>query len=313
MNTHLEKAYKQARYNYRNHILVRELDTPRYKGFKLYDPAQRRMGSLIILFTPEGIVLHGDGEITPHGTVSSYGYGLEWFAGKLDGSYLAEKFLNQQWVREDCAAYFVDVAQHLTEEADHADEEEEKDRLKANAKALWDLSGEILEEGLSEHDAYSRIEDLDDSHLDDGMPGYTYDYWQLAQLHVVQQKFAELYPGLPAAKETSADWLQQSETYRVEITRSMEKYSQQLGWGLTGAQGECWAMLDRDVEALAKLRSELPKLATNLANVQRGLCGHDHHAIRKAELQVLSIMDQMKALGVTPFAPLSAALANPTE
>lgn len=310
MNTHLEKAYQQAQDNYRNHILVRELDTPRYKGFKLYDPAQRRMGSLVILFTPEGIVLHGDAEITPHGTVSSYGYGLDWFKGKLHGSYLAEKFLNRQWVRESCAALLEERAEELEEEDTP---EDDATRLKEKTTALRELAKQVLDHQSMEHEVYEELQDLDPEMVDGGMPGYTYDYWQLAQLHVVQQKFAELYPALPAAKESSADWLQQSETYRVEITRSMEKYSQQLGWGLTGAQGECWAMLDRDVEALATLRSELPKLATNLDNVQRGLLGHDHPAIRKAELNVLSIIDQMKALGVTPFAPLSAPLANPTE
>jgi hypothetical protein len=248
-----EKAYAQARYNYRHHVLARELDTPRYKGFKLYDPAKGRMGSIIILFTPEGIVLAGDGEITPHGTVSSFGYGLEWFAGKCDGWYLAQKFLTTAWNREACVERLNEKADDLEAEAKEdgtVDPEPMHEKLRAIAK-------EVDEHTLSMHEAYEALQDLDIGITDDGMPGHTYDYWQVAQLAVVQEKFAALYPKLPATKRLLTDWLQQSENYRVLIERSMEKYSQQLGWGLTGAQDACWVMLDKAVQHLADMQQRL--------------------------------------------------------
>jgi hypothetical protein len=249
-----EKAYAQARHNYSNHVLARELDTPRYKGFKLYDPTQGRMGSIIILFTPEGIVLAGDGEITPHGTVSSFGYGLEWFAGKLAGGYLAQKFLQKRWVSDACAASIRDHADDLEKE-DIPDDD--ADRVAQKVATLRELATEIESNGLSEHDVYEALNDLDDACVDDGIPGHTYDHWEVAQLAVVQEKFAALYPKLPATKRLLTDWLQQSENYRVLIERSMEKYSQQLGWGLTGAQDACWVMLDKAVQHLADMQQRL--------------------------------------------------------
>ena len=35
------------------------------------------------------------------------------------------------------------------------------------------------------------------------------------------------------------------------IESSMEKYSQLLGWGISGAQPECWVMLDMAVRRCA--------------------------------------------------------------
>ena len=58
-------------------------------------------------------------------------------------------------------------------------------------------------------------------------------------------------------------WEQQSETYRKLIEGSMDKYSAKLGWGITGAQEECWTMLDIAVdqaEVMARVRRAIDKL-----------------------------------------------------
>lgn len=55
----------------------------------------------------------------------------------------------------------------------------------------------------------------------------------------------------------------QAETYRKLIESSMEKYSQKLGWGITGAQEECWTMLDMAVEqaaVMARVRRQVDAL-----------------------------------------------------
>lgn len=42
---------------------------------------------------------------------------------------------------------------------------------------------------------------------------------------------------------------------RLGLSRAFEKYSAQLGWGLTPYQPECWAALDAAVAELARLRA----------------------------------------------------------
>lgn len=42
--------------------------------------------------------------------------------------------------------------------------------------------------------------------------------------------------------------------FQDSVWHSLGKYSDRLGWGLTGLQAECWTLLDRAVEELAELR-----------------------------------------------------------
>lgn len=71
-------------------------------------PADKRgrLGSAMVVFTPEGIVIMGDVCPGRNGVVSAYGYGKKWFASELDKDYLASKFLPKVWV-EDVAAQWL--------------------------------------------------------------------------------------------------------------------------------------------------------------------------------------------------------------
>lgn len=93
----------------KNHILEQVLDTPKFKAFYLKNPKYGRMDSCMFLFTPEGVIICGDlcpGNDKRNSGVHAYGYGLEWFAGKLSWDYLCSKFLTQEWhiqlAAEDC-------------------------------------------------------------------------------------------------------------------------------------------------------------------------------------------------------------------
>jgi hypothetical protein len=46
-----------------------------------------------LLFVHGQIIISGDIRIGPTGSVIARGYGLDWFADRLDGDYLCEKFL----------------------------------------------------------------------------------------------------------------------------------------------------------------------------------------------------------------------------
>jgi len=87
----------------KDHYLEKVLDEPKFKAFYLKKQGYGRMESCLIMFSPEGISIHGDlcpGNDVRNSGVHAYGYGLEWFAGRLSWSYLCEKFLSQDWHQE---------------------------------------------------------------------------------------------------------------------------------------------------------------------------------------------------------------------
>lgn len=74
------------------------------KAYYLKKYLNSQIMSTLLVFTPDGTILTGD--LTPErrGCIAR-GYGLEWFAGKLSPSYLAEKFLDEEWVPDRMKAY----------------------------------------------------------------------------------------------------------------------------------------------------------------------------------------------------------------
>ena len=96
----------------KDHVLTKELDTEHYKAFRLHNPNEGRMYSVLIVFTPEGIFLHGDiafGCGVTNGISSRYGYGLNWFKGRKSDCYLCSKFLMRTYqpdiVHDDIKRY----------------------------------------------------------------------------------------------------------------------------------------------------------------------------------------------------------------
>lgn len=84
----------------KDHVLEQVLDTEKFRAFYLKKPGGGRMMSTLIMFTPEGIVITGDLCPGQRGVISTLGYGLDWFAGKLSEDYLCQKFFQQGWHRE---------------------------------------------------------------------------------------------------------------------------------------------------------------------------------------------------------------------
>lgn len=85
------------------------------KAFYLRHPTQGMMGSCLILFTPEGIVICGDRapSKTGRGAITAFLYGLDWFASELYEDYLCLKFLDKEWVPEYAADYCRRMAKEL--------------------------------------------------------------------------------------------------------------------------------------------------------------------------------------------------------
>lgn len=282
----------------KDHVLSIELDTPRYKAFRMAKPGTR-VHSVLLMFTPECITLSGDYQVRQAGAVSSCGgLDLEWFVGQLGSSYLASKFLQERWVPAYCAAALRDQA---TRQDEHAkDDPGSADFCNRQAAALRELADRIEREDLDERTVGEELQEIDETLLEDGTPGYDYDLMEQASLVAIQEKFAELYREWANAPGHGGDYVKAYESLRLEVMQSMEEYSKQLGWGITGAQPECWAMLDLAVEDLVKLKRELPRLATDLRDAERVLRleGDQAHSANR----VKRVLDGLKELGVEPYA-----------
>lgn len=293
------QALEQRRAEFAGHTLQLDLLQPGYASFLFTQrPGYRGMHTCLITFLPTAIVITGDVAPGHNGIVSSRGYGMNWFRSQCDPRYLAEKFLSKRWVPEHCAESLQAQADDLrdTAAADGLPEPEKAEKLR-------DLAASIRRGDMMADEVYDELQDLDMA--DDGLPGHWYDPWELATLAAIQERFAAEYTriGFEFHKFTEVNWLQQAELYRLNQERSMQKYSTKLGWGITGAQPECWAMLDREVDALATLRRELPMLATNLKDLEihmRTNMGPGHNAA------LLSVLNKLKEMGIHPFVTAAA-------
>lgn len=123
---------KHMRETLRDHVLEEIPAGERIKAFYIKEPGTR-MGSSLILFTPEGIAIMGD--LTPgRGAMSVYGYGLSWFASELGEDYLCGKFLEKEWVPEYAADYCRWMAKEVRK-GQYDDDEFLKVRKLANERA----------------------------------------------------------------------------------------------------------------------------------------------------------------------------------
>lgn len=97
----------------KDHVL-QEIPAGEFKAFYLKKHGDGMMGSCLILFTPEGVVICGDRapSRTGRGAITAFRYGLDWFASELYEDYLCSKFLDKEWVPE----YAVDYCRQMVQE-----------------------------------------------------------------------------------------------------------------------------------------------------------------------------------------------------
>ncbi len=169
----------------KGHTLEQVLDTEKFQAFYMKRPGGGRCMSTLITFTPEGIVIQGD--LTPghHGNVSCLGYGLGWFRGRLSGSYLAEKFLEQNWYPEVAVA---DLQLFLKGIADGSQEAKLGDVEKIQELISRCCDGDLHVEGF--RDAW---EEIYEDWVWDSCFGWGYKPSEHSWLCVIQQRFAALY------------------------------------------------------------------------------------------------------------------------
>lgn len=161
------------------HVL-REITPPGspVRGFYLERPEGGRAYSILLLFTPEGIILKGDIQLGENGVMSrgQQKLGLDWFASRHDEAYLCDKFLPLVW-QPDVAIR--DLHEMLTDNPS----------LTAVKEALvaWEFEEPTQDDLL----AVLTDESVD---IDTRMSvGFDYPLHDAGWLVAVQQRFADLY------------------------------------------------------------------------------------------------------------------------
>lgn len=189
------KTYTEYKEMYDNtfaqHRLEMVLNSGDYKGYYLQPPGGGRFNSVLIMFTPEGIVLAGDHAPCRTGLVSNIGYGLDWFSSEKSPDYLCQKFgLERGFVRDHALTYVEEELKTLRE-ASIVNEE---------AVEEWTELKEKLEaDDIDSHDFYTTLRDLNVDAFYEVALGY--DPNTMAKLAAIQHRFAACMGDL--AKEES--------------------------------------------------------------------------------------------------------------
>jgi hypothetical protein len=195
MKSYIEPHMREA---LADHELVKVLDQTvekvgRFVAFTMRRPDGGRIYSVLVTFTPEGIVIQGDIQVGKHpGIASCVGYGLGWFAGYLSEDYLCSKFLHKEHVPEVASEHL----QYILAEGylDGAEGREEKERAIREALAEWT---KYASGPCSDGYAFGTFwQDTMNNCLDGA--GQDYDPGDAGWLCAIQQRFAELYREIEA-------------------------------------------------------------------------------------------------------------------
>lgn len=183
----------------KNHVLEEALpQTGAFRAFYMKEPGKGRMMSTLFIFTPEGIVIMGDlcpGGPRNGGSISNYGYGIEWFGSQKSEYYLCEKFLVKEWQVELAEAWCREHVEEMKKTP-----EDHPDSL-AQIEQWEELLAE-LQGGEMGRDHFHEV--LQDLEYDIEDEGYGYPLRDAGWLCGLQQRFVELYAALPAEQPAQA-------------------------------------------------------------------------------------------------------------
>jgi hypothetical protein len=168
---------KEMRESFADHELTCEYEQGRFAVFQMARPDTRVM-LVQVSFSPEGIAIQGD--LTPerNGSVSVFGYDLNWFTKETPEGNLCEKFLTTKWVPSIAIAGLLD-----------RDGPFQKANYKGDIDEITDsiAAGEF---GADEtHDVLTEL----NADWHDELPGYGYDPEEAGWLCIIHQTFRRLY------------------------------------------------------------------------------------------------------------------------
>jgi len=209
------------------------------------DPDSYMMSTLLI-FHPGRIIVAGDLSPGRYGVISCGGYGIDWFAMKLDAQYLAEKFLSECYESDRAEREAIEYYKWMAEDAW---EWRDRDKLHEakKLKKLIKVEGDWMFD--SPHSVHECLERNNlQSLLYDGIPfGYGYPTGDYCWLAAIQKRFSEVYP----------EWLEteQGKLFLDKDRPSKDKVIADLWFALTerdtcsDCSGRGWNYVDVDGEA----------------------------------------------------------------
>ncbi len=117
----------------------------RVKVYRLCKYPGRGMMSSTLVFLENTIILTGDLRPTQKGC-QAMGYGIDWFASELHASYLAEKFLDRQYVKSLAIEHWKDIRNDWVErlaEYGKLKDGEQPDEPELQTRS-WEVNGKRL-------------------------------------------------------------------------------------------------------------------------------------------------------------------------
>lgn len=200
MTRDISQYYDQIK----DHYLETVEDGERIKAFYLRKD-QGRMMSVLLIFSPEGIIITGDLNPDPRGKgVIARGHTLTWLFGSLEPRYMASKFLEKKWspllLKESIEEYIKEFPEQEREErCDWKIGPYTKEQWTETEALKFYISKDELIESYEEAEHYlPRYKSFDrwlcpydPDFLVDG--GYGYDPAEVGWLAAIQKRFRELF------------------------------------------------------------------------------------------------------------------------
>ena len=181
------------------------MGNPSFRAFMMKQRGyEGRMGSTLLMETPEGVVITGDlcPRANTRGVISDLGYNLGWFAGTSSADYLASKFLEKGWHAELAQRDMEVMAKAvLAREYDDAEWAEILDGDDPPGERRRELAKQLRSLGRRADDM-GGVSFMDEYHTEihddfEDTPGVGYDPDQLKMLCIIQSRFSVLYNALP--------------------------------------------------------------------------------------------------------------------
>lgn len=174
------------------HDLVPLLESGPVLAWQLRRPGTRAC-LVELLFTAEGILIHGD--LKPRGSAGPCGAarGLRWFVAGMGPGYLASYFLQRRWTPESAEAHIRDNIATLREGVDYTtpDRDEALERCSRLEQMVKD--GEGLSGELDYQTVWIPEWEEDGSDFEWDYPPSAYDLSEFATLAAIHERFRELF------------------------------------------------------------------------------------------------------------------------
>jgi hypothetical protein len=169
------------------HRLRMVLNNEPFRAYMLEPEEGGRLNGVLIMFTPEGIVIMGDHAPTRTG-ICATGYDQAWFSARKNPEYLMEKFgMDREWQADLAVEYCND---ELKEFGDAPPEEDDDDESDGQRMEWTELRDNIAAGDTDQHGFYAFLQERNTDEWYARAIGFNPNV--MAKLTAIQHCFAQL-------------------------------------------------------------------------------------------------------------------------